>query len=156
MRSFRGVGPCVTLPTHCIWPAVRLQYGCSMGWFVEKFRKKILFCHLVAFCRFYQSTTTARPPGKKHFCRTHRGKHPVKDVFGPNWPLAWIFAFFCVTGGVTGGGLGSPYPKKSCVPKMLQMHPPCEINGLGHVFRRKKYGHFWGFRCARTCHFKPL
>ena len=32
-------------------------------------------------------------------------------------------------------GLGSPYPKQSCVMKKLQIHPLCEINGSGRAFR---------------------
>ena len=44
-------------------------------------------------------------------------------VLGQNWPRAGSVSFFWCHMGVHGGGLGSPYPQKSCVPKMLQMHP---------------------------------
>ena len=66
----------------------------------------------------------------------------------------WECLIFWCHMGCQGGGLGSLYPQKSCVPKTLQMHPPCEINGLWRVFRRKKSCHFWGSRCTQTCHFE--
>ena len=144
MRSFRGVGPCVTLPTHCIWPAVRLQYGCSMGWFVEKFRKKILFCHLVAFCRFYQSTTTARPSGKKHFCRTHRAKHPCEGRVWAKLASGWDFRIFLCHGGCHGGWVRVTLPQKIMCPKNAPNASPMRNKWPGTCVSRKKIWSFLG------------